>query len=176
MGLEIEPKNWYRDEFLISTDPRLIQVDEVSSAMDSDLMWWAQAPPTDVLRKALHNSLCLGLYELPQSTSQIAGKSGPRQIGLMRIITDDVTFAYLTDVYVLSEYQGKGLGRWMLTCLEDVMKGWPYLRRMMLACAPATLELYKKALGAENWDELHKGNLVLGTCNGPAAPSPTAHH
>ncbi|KAI8945185.1 hypothetical protein F4801DRAFT_147847 [Xylaria longipes] len=170
MVLEIEPRNWYRDEFLVSTEHRLLQVDAVRSAMSPEVMWWAEAPPTDVLLKALHNSLCLGLYELPQSTSQIAGQSGPKQIGLMRVITDDVTFAYLTDVYVLPEYQGKGLGRWLLACLDEVIKAWPHLRRLIFMTSPGTLDLYKKALGAENWSERHNEKLIIGAVDGPAAP------
>ncbi|KAI1757938.1 hypothetical protein F4782DRAFT_4242 [Xylaria castorea] len=170
MVLEIEPRNWYRDEFLVSTEHRLLQVDAVRSAMSPELMWWAQAPPTDILRKALNNSLCFGLYELPQSTSQIAGQAGPTQIGLMRVITDDVTFAYLTDVYVLPEYQGKGLGRWMLACLDEVIKAWPHLRRLMFLTSPGTIDFYKKALGAKNWSERNQEKLIIGAVDGPAVP------
>lgn len=75
MGIETEPKNWYRDEFLLSTEQSLLQVDVIYEAMDSDALWWTQAIPKDALRKALRNSLSFGLYELPQSTSQIAGKT-----------------------------------------------------------------------------------------------------
>lgn len=74
MVFEMEPRNWYRDEFLVSTERRLLQLDAVHEAMDSDIMWWTQAPPREVLLQALQNSFCLGLYELPQSTSEIAGK------------------------------------------------------------------------------------------------------
>ncbi|KAI0417813.1 hypothetical protein F5X98DRAFT_374443 [Xylaria grammica] len=69
-----EPKNWYRGEFLLSTEQRLLQVDAIHEAMGSDVFWWAQAIPRDALLETLQNSLCFGLYELPQSTSQIAGK------------------------------------------------------------------------------------------------------
>ncbi|KAI0437587.1 hypothetical protein F4803DRAFT_142542 [Xylaria telfairii] len=170
MVLEIEPKNWYRDEFLVSTEHRLLQVEAIRSAMNPDVMWWAQAPPTDILRKALYNSFCLGLYELPQSTSQIAGQSDPKQIGLIRVITDDVTFAYLTDVYVLPEHQGKGLGRWMLACLDEVIQSWPHLRRLMFVTSPNSLALYKKTLGAENWSERNNEKSIIGAVDGPAAP------
>ncbi|KAJ2977038.1 hypothetical protein NUW58_g7930 [Xylaria curta] len=170
MVLEAEPRNWYRDQFLISTEHRLLQVDAVHDAMNSELMWWAQAPPTDILQKALHNSLCLGLYELPQSTSQIAGQGSPKQIGLMRVITDAVTFAYLTDVYVLPEYQGKGLGRWMLGCLDETIKAWPHLRRLLLVARSSAMDLYGKALGARDWNEYRSESLVIGAVDGPAAP------
>ncbi|KAI0405081.1 hypothetical protein F4802DRAFT_197455 [Xylaria palmicola] len=166
MGLEVEARDWHQGEFLVSTRQDLIQVDAVRDAMDSDVMWWAQALPIDVLRKALGNSMCLGLYELPQSSgNQIA----PKQIGLMRVITDDVTFAYLTDVYILPEYQGKGLGRWMLACLDEVIKAWPHLRRFVFMSAKSSLDLYRKALGAHDWDERENRNLVLGNIDGPAS-------
>ncbi|KAH9907160.1 hypothetical protein F4778DRAFT_525507 [Xylariomycetidae sp. FL2044] len=72
MVLEVEPKNWYRDEYLVSTERNLIQVDAVNDALQSDMMWWAQGLPRDVMQKALRNSLCLGLYVLPDSTAKIA--------------------------------------------------------------------------------------------------------
>ena len=31
------------------------------------------------------------------------------QIGFARLITDKATFAYVADVFILSEYRGKGL-------------------------------------------------------------------
>ena len=48
----------------------------------------------------------------------VLGRAGPKQIGLARLITDYVTIAYLTDVYVLEEYQGKGLGTWLLGAVD----------------------------------------------------------
>ncbi|GAW17640.1 hypothetical protein ANO14919_071000 [Xylariales sp. No.14919] len=169
-----EPKNWYRGEFLLSTEQRLLQVDAIHEAMGSDVFWWAQAIPRDALLETLQNSLCFGLYELPQSTSQIAGQGSPRQIGLMRVITDNVTFAYLTDVYVLLEYQGKGLGRWMLSCLDEVIKAWPHLRRLTLFTSSKSIDLYRTALGANDWFECKEG-LVLGMIEGPGAVKHSSH-
>lgn len=188
--LDAEVKNWYRDNYLVSTQPSLIQVDEVNAALNSDLLWWAQGLPRDQLKKALNNSLCLGLYLLPQTTSDLAGKSplhlavkisklsigyigqgGPKQIGFLRVLTDDVTFAYLTDVYVLPEYQGKGLGRWILECLNEIIKGWPYLRRFMFITSDS-FELYRKTLGAKEWSEITTSDLKVGIVEGPAAFHP----
>ncbi|KAI1155524.1 hypothetical protein F4825DRAFT_447429 [Nemania diffusa] len=81
MVLEVEPKSWYRDEFLISTEYHLLQLDAIRDAMNSEVVWWTQAPPTDALVKSLQNSLCLGLYELPQSTSQIAERPQANRAG-----------------------------------------------------------------------------------------------
>lgn len=66
-------KDWYRDGYLLSTKPELIQPDAFNAALASDLIWWAKPLPRDQLLKALSNSLCMGLYALPDSTSSIAG-------------------------------------------------------------------------------------------------------
>jgi GNAT superfamily N-acetyltransferase len=52
------------------------------------------------------------------------------------MITDCATFAYLADVFVLPEHQGRGLGTWLLECVlshEDLQD----LRRMMLVTSDA---------------------------------------
>jgi len=36
---------------------------------------------------------------------------GTRQVGFARVITDRATFAYLSDVYILEGYRGRGLAR-----------------------------------------------------------------
>ncbi|KAI0026017.1 hypothetical protein F4780DRAFT_3113 [Xylariomycetidae sp. FL0641] len=171
MPLNVAAKNWYRDEYLVSTESHLLQIDAINEAFGSEMMWWAKGLPKDDLKKALHNSLCLGLYMLPQSTSQIAGQRGPTQVGLVRVVTDDVTFAWLLDVYVLPEHQGKGLARWMMQCLDEIIKGWPHLRRFMFLSSDS-MDLYRKTLGAKDWNECKTEEIAIGLVEGPAAQTP----
>ncbi|KAH6644951.1 putative GNAT family N-acetyltransferase [Truncatella angustata] len=162
--LETEIKNWYREHYLISTEPGLIQIDQVSAAFNSDVACWANSLPIDALKKTLRNSLCLGLYALPESTSESASKS-LRQVGLVRIITDDVTFAYMTDVYVLPEHQSKGLGRWLLGCVDELIKNWPHLRRLMFL-TDEQMPFYRKTIGAKEWSELGMSDIKIGVVRG----------
>ncbi|KAI1171035.1 hypothetical protein F4777DRAFT_83676 [Nemania sp. FL0916] len=176
MEFEAEPRNWHRDDgFLVSTEQHLLQVDAIAEAMDSELIWWTMAPPADQLSKALRNSFCLGLYYvLPHSiTPGVTDQASSRtQIGLARLITDGVTFGYLTDVYVLPEYQGQGLGRWLMVCLDEALQAWPHLRRLMLlTSSSAMIDLYRKTLRVKDWAERRNQNLILGMADGPAAPS-----
>lgn len=60
------------------------------------------------------------------------GSNNRRQIGLARLITDEVTFVYLTDVYILEEYQGKGLGSFLMKCVNETLSSWPELRGAFL--------------------------------------------
>jgi ribosomal protein S18 acetylase RimI-like enzyme len=62
---------------------------------------------------------------------QTQDQEQPSLIGFARLITDRVTFAYLTDVYTLPEWQGQGLGKWLISCVQEVVEDMPYLRRSM---------------------------------------------
>lgn len=119
---------WQRYEFRVSTDPGLLQ-----SAVIHDFLRqtsWAKDIPANLVARALDGSLCFGLYQ------------GARQIGLARVITDRATLAYLSDLFVLEEFQGKGLGQWLLSCVlaHPELQG---LRRILLSTQDAH-ELYRK--------------------------------
>ena len=68
---------------------------------------WAKGIDFDTVKMSTANSLNFGVY-LDKS-----------QTGFARLITDYATFAYLCDVYILDEYQGKGLGRWLMECIHN---------------------------------------------------------
>lgn len=158
-----------QEHFLCSSDPALIQLDALHRAMDSDLLWWAMPLEPHRLATMVANSVCLGMYRV--STSDGGGGGGTRtgneegreMVGFARLITDTVTFAYLTDVYVLPAYQRRGLGAWMMRCLREFIEGsgvsgasnpsspgWPDLRSLWLvASTPAAARMYMAALGAE---------------------------
>lgn len=90
-------------------------------------------------------------------------------VGFARLITDYVTFGYLTDVYVLPEYQGKGLGAWMMECLNKALEQWPELRRVVLFTGDAyAAKLYERTLGMRDTQE-KGGKLVVMQRTGPAA-------
>lgn len=70
--------------------------------------YWANHRSKDTIIKSMENSLCYGLFD--------QGK----QIGFARIITDFVTYAYLCDVIVATEYRGQKLGEFLVnSIIED---------------------------------------------------------
>lgn len=84
------------------------------------------------------------------------------QIGFARLITDEVTFAYLTDVYVLKEYQSQGLGQWLMQCLDETLESWPDLRRaMLLTSGEKAVAFYRKMLKMEPFEQKPGGLQVL---------------
>ncbi len=59
-----------------------------------------------------------------------------KQIGFARVVTDYATFAYLCDVFVIEEYRGRGLSKWLM---ETVLAHpeLQNLRRWLLATRDA---------------------------------------
>ena len=61
--------------------------------------YWAEGRPRATQNRLIDEaSRVVGLYD------------GERQIGFCRAFSDGLSLAYLADVYVLSEYRGRGLG------------------------------------------------------------------
>ena len=89
----------------VSTDPARLDITAMHAYLTRS--YWSPGIPYATVERAAHNSLCFGLYE----------KSTGRQVGLARVITDHATFAYLCDVYVLEEHQGRGLGKLMMSAV-----------------------------------------------------------
>ncbi|KAK4157074.1 hypothetical protein C8A00DRAFT_40557 [Chaetomidium leptoderma] len=164
--------------YTISTDPSLIQLDALDAAFRSDMLYWAKPLSPAQLKLCVEQSLCLGLYvvqqhdtpppPLPPSQSQEAAEKmsqGDRggkneMIGLARLVTDYTTFGYLTDVYVLPAHQGRGLGRWLMACLDEVLGSWPDLRRCLLFTrGEAAVRMYGETLGAR--DVRRVGGILL---------------
>jgi len=97
-------QEWQRGEFTISTDPSKLDLDTIHRYLSQD-SYWALGRPRVITEKAIRNSLAFGLYH--------AGG----QIGFARVITDCATFAYLADVFLLPEWRGRGLGKWMMSVI-----------------------------------------------------------
>lgn len=73
-GIMAAPRAWYRDNYMVSTAPQLIQSEAVNAAFDSEELYWAKRLAPEILKKMLSNSLCFGLYQLPESSSEVAGE------------------------------------------------------------------------------------------------------
>ena len=153
-----------RSPYLISSDRDLLSLPAINDAFASDAMYWCDPLDTKSLRTCLDNSFNLGLYlEVGPKNPGLGTGPKPEQIGLARMITDYTTFAYLTDVYVLPEEQGKGLGKWMIECVDEVLKDMKYLRRALLVTAEGQKEeFYEKELGMKRLEQGRGGIVTMG--------------
>ncbi|MBK8148760.1 MAG: GNAT family N-acetyltransferase [Acidobacteria bacterium] len=122
-------REWQNGEFTISTDPVRLDLDEIHRFLSAE-SYWAQNRSRQETETAIKNSLPFGLYK------------GENLIGFARVVTDFATFAYLGDVFIVEEFRGRGLSKWLM----DSIVGHPELqgfRRWVLATRDAHT-LYEK--------------------------------
>ena len=119
---------WSKGEFTVSDRKEDMNVTMIHGFLTTS--YWAKGIDKVTIEKAIANSLCLGIYDKD------------KQIAFGRAITDRSTFAYLADVFVLEEYRGQGMGKWLVDCFleHDQLQG---LRRWLLATLDAH-ELYSQ--------------------------------
>lgn len=87
----------------MSTDRSRIDLDMVHGYLRGS--YWAAGMPRELLERAIANSLAFGVYD------------GANQVGFARVITDCATYAYLSDVFIVEAYRGRGLSKWMMECI-----------------------------------------------------------
>lgn len=97
-----------RPGFVLSTDPARLDIAAIHSFLSTEA-YWCLGIPRLVLESAIAHSLCFGVYKtgMPE-----------QQAGFARVISDFATFAYLCDVFILREYRGLGLGKWLVSRIQ----------------------------------------------------------
>ncbi|MEO6655295.1 MAG: GNAT family N-acetyltransferase [Pyrinomonadaceae bacterium] len=113
----------HKGEFAISTDTARLQFDVIQLFLAND-SYWAQNRTPEQTRTAIEKSLCFGIY------------TGERQIGFARVVSDQATFAYIGDLFVLEDFRGQGLSKWLMEAIlsHPDLQG---LRRWVLATRDA---------------------------------------
>jgi GNAT superfamily N-acetyltransferase len=119
----LEMTIWKNQNFTITNDKTDLQTDVIHKFLREE-SYWAKDRSFEKTKIAIENSLCFGMY--------FEGK----QIGFARVVSDFATFAYLGDVFILEEFRGKGLSKWLMEVIishEDLQD----LRRWVLATKDA---------------------------------------
>ena len=129
-----------KDGFTISTEKEKLDIDLIHSFLNRT--YWAEGISKETIRRSIDGSLCFGVFE------------NDKQVGFARMITDKATFAYLADVFIIEEYRGRGLSKWLMQVImsHPDLQG---LRRMILATKDAH-GLYKQfgftpLINVERW-------------------------
>lgn len=116
--------------YLISTDRARLQLGMVHDYL-CNRSYWARGRALETVHRSVANSLCFGVYQ-----------QDGRQVGFARVVTDFATFAWLCDLFVLEEHQGRGLGKALVRAVVEHprLQG---LKRLLLATRDAH-ELYRR--------------------------------
>jgi GNAT superfamily N-acetyltransferase len=113
---------WQRGDFTISTDPARLDRDMIYEFLANS--YWAAEIPRGFVERSIAHSLSFGVYH------------GDQQVGFARVISDRATFAYLADVFILEEFRGRGLSKWLMEAILEHPE-LQDLRRWLLATADA---------------------------------------
>lgn len=138
---------WTQGEFRISDSRDDLDLGVIHGYLTRS--YWAEGIPRETVARSLQHSLNFGLITRGE------------QIGFARVVSDYTTFAYLADVFVLEEWRGKGLSKWLMSCVtaHPELQG---LRRFCLGTLDAH-GLYRQfgfevIQRPENWMEIKKEN------------------
>ena len=101
-------QEWRLGEYIISTDKNLLDLSAIHSFLVKS--YWAEGIPFETVKKSIEHSLNFGVY-----------KEG-KQVGFARVITDYATYAYIGDVYILEDFRGQGLSKWMMQVIANHSK------------------------------------------------------
>ena len=92
-------------DLVISADRSLLDVPLIERTLNTS--YWAAGRPRDVIERSIANSLCFGAY------------TKGAQVAFARVITDRAVFAYLSDVFVVPEYRGQGVGKALMRAILE---------------------------------------------------------
>src|SRR6476620_159244 len=117
---------WVNKGFSISTNKEYLNVDLIHNFLNQEA-YWSKGIPKETVKKSIENtSLNFGVYK-----GEI-GNEVIEQVGFARVITDLTTYAYLCDVFILTDYRKLGLSKWLMETIinHSELQG---VRRFMLA-------------------------------------------
>ena len=84
--------------YSISTDKSKLDVEAIHDYL-CNRSYWAKGRSLERVITSINNSICFAVYDAQDN-----------MLGFARVVSDHVVFAYLMDLFILEEHQGKGLG------------------------------------------------------------------
>ncbi len=105
---------WMNDDgFTISTDKSFLDTALIHSFLCND-SYWVKGIAKELVEASIENSiLCYGVYEGNPN------ESAAKQIGFARVVSDLVRFSWIGDVFILPEYRGHGLSKWLMSIVTE---------------------------------------------------------
>lgn len=94
----------------ISTDKNKIDIGFTHRFLTNS--YWAKGVSVEDVKKGIENSKCFGIYKKD------------KQIGFARVITDTISFAYISDLFVIENERGNGYSKLLMNsiCFQNYLK------------------------------------------------------
>ena len=113
----------------LDDDPARIDIDAVHDYL-ANRSYWAEGRPRETVERLVREATrVVGLY------------AEGRQVGFARAFSDGVALAYLADVYVLPEHQGRGLG---VELVREILENGPLTEVKWILHTRDAHDLYRR--------------------------------
>lgn len=157
----VENGLWIKEDgFYISNNKEFLDPSAIHQYLKNEAYWWDEGVTFEIINELIRNStLCYGIYEGNPEKGQ--GK----QAGFARVVSDLVRFSWLGDVFVLPQYRGKGLSKWLI----ETIVSHPRLKGTNFMLATQDAHTLYSRFGFEpltqvenrlarplNWEEVYK--------------------
>ncbi len=96
---------WVYCSYRVTDDRAAVDLDLVHSLLS--MSYWAAGRPKELTERAIQNSVCFSILR--------EGK----QVGFARVVTDYAVFAWIMDVIIDPAHRGKGLGKFLIQCIQN---------------------------------------------------------
>ena len=93
-----------KGNYVVTDNKEMVRRDLVKRFI-LDNSYWGKNRTEQQIDRSIDNSLCFSLF------------LNIEQIGFARVISDFATMYYLADLFVLEEFRGNGLGKWLVECV-----------------------------------------------------------
>ncbi len=70
--------------------------------------YWAKGRSREDVVRSMKNSFCFAVF------------NGKQQVGFARLVTDQVVFAWLMDVFIIDGFQGLGIGKKLIAYILNI--------------------------------------------------------
>jgi GNAT superfamily N-acetyltransferase len=112
--LENEQTLWTNnDGFTISTNKSFLDTEVIHNFLSKE-SYWVKGIEKELVIASIENSiLCYGIYEGNPADGSA------KQVGFARVVSDLVRFSWLGDVFVIPEYRGRGLSKWLMRIITE---------------------------------------------------------
>jgi GNAT superfamily N-acetyltransferase len=110
-------------EYRVTTDRARVDLDVVHAFLTSE-SYWAEGRTRAQTARANEMSTCFSVIHEPTGA----------MVGFARVLTDDVSFGWVADVFVLDGHRGRGVAGFLMRC---VVEAYGHVARLVLGTRDA---------------------------------------
>jgi GNAT superfamily N-acetyltransferase len=121
--IDLPPKTWPSGDYRVTTDRARVDLDVVHEFLTND-SYWANGRTREQTARANEMSTCFSVIHEPTGA----------MVGFARVLTDDVSFGWVADVFVLDGHRGRGVAVFLMGC---VVEAYSHVSRLVLGTRDA---------------------------------------